>query len=112
MNAPITPESLLHQMAQIRRMDRGTIHILRQGPQGPYYNHQCYERGKNVSRYLSAAQVSDLSEALQGYQRYQQLNAQYVELIVARTRAERTAGSKKKTPRPPSSWRRTRKSTA
>jgi len=52
MNAKSTPESILHDIAQIQRMDRGTICVIRQGPQGAYYNHQCYENGRNVSRYL------------------------------------------------------------
>lgn len=110
MNSQPTPESLLNQMAQIRRMDRGTIHVLRQGPQGPYYNHQCYEGGKNVSRYLPADQVSELKQAIEGYHQFEQLRAQYVDLVVARTRAERAAGSKKKKSQPPSSSPRTKKS--
>ncbi len=110
MNAQPTPELLLNQMAQIRRMDRGTIHVLRQGPQEPYYNHQCYEQGKNVSRYLRADQVSELKQAIEGYHQFEQLSAQYVDLVVGRTRAERAAGSKKKKFRPPSSSPRKRKS--
>jgi len=34
-----TPQSLLNDIAQIQRLDRGTVSVLRQGPQGPYYNH-------------------------------------------------------------------------
>jgi hypothetical protein len=110
MNAHSTPEAVLHQIAQIQRMDRGTVSIIRQGPQGPYYNHQCYEGGKNVSRYVPAEQVPDLQAALADFRRFQELVDQYVRLVVERTRAERQAGSKKKTPRPRSSWPKTRKS--
>ena len=100
MSSKPTPQSVLNQMAQIHHMDRGTVHVLRQGPQGPYYNHQCYENGKNVSRYVSADQVPELQEAIDGYHRFQELVRQYVDLMVQRTRADRAAGAKKKTPRP------------
>lgn len=50
MKTHITPESVLRDLAQIQRLDRGSLSIIRQGPTGPYYNHQCYEDGRNVSR--------------------------------------------------------------
>ncbi len=105
-----TPESVLQQIAQIRHLDRGTLSVIRQGPKGPYYNHQCYEDGRNVSRYVPAAQVVPLQEAQQNYRRFQQLIQQYVGLVVERSRAERQ-GVKKTTPRPSFS-RRTRKSSS
>jgi hypothetical protein len=110
MKTPITPESILQALAQIQHLDRGSVSVLRQEPNGPYYNHQCYEDGRNVSRYVPAEQVAELRAALAEHQRFQQLVQQYVELRVARTRAERAAGSKKKRPRPASSWPKTRKS--
>jgi len=110
MNTKATPESVLQQLAQIQRMDRGTVSIIRQGPQGPYYNHQCYENGRNVSRYVPAEQVPDLQAAIEDFRRFQELVEQYVHLLVERTRAQRQAGLKKKTPRPNSSWPKTRKS--
>jgi len=110
MKTKPTPESLLQAIAQIEHMERGTVSVIRQGPSGPYYNHQCYEQGKNVSRYVPGDQVADLKAALAGHQQFQQLTDQYVQLVVERTRAERQAGSKKK-PRPRnSSWPKTRKS--
>jgi len=94
-----TPQSILHDLAQIQRMDRGSVSIIRQGPQGPYYNHQCYEHGRNASRYVPGEQVPELKDAIAGYHRFQQLVEQYVELMVDKTRTERQAGSKKKPPR-------------
>lgn len=110
MNPNPTPQSVLNEMARIERMDRGTLSVIRQGPQGPYYNHQCYEKGRNVSRYLPGDQVADLQEAIQGYHRFQQLVEQYVDLMVEKTRAERMANSKKKSLRPSSSWPKSKKS--
>jgi len=110
MNTKPTPQSLLNDIAQIQRLDRGTVSVLRQGPQGPYYNHQCYEKGRNVSRYVPPEQVPDLQAAIDGYRQVQELMAQYVQLMVEKTRAERAAGAKKKTQRHNSSWPKSRKS--
>ena len=112
MKTPITPESILQELAQIQFLDRGTVSVIRQGPAGPYYNHQCYEDGRNVSRYVPAEQVPELQSALANYQRFQELIQHYVQLKVAETRAQRQAGSKKKTPRPTSSWPKTKKSSS
>jgi hypothetical protein len=103
MNTETTPESILHDIAQIQRMDRGTVSIIRQGPEGPYYNHQCYEQGRNTSRYVPREQVPALAEAINGYHRFEKLLEQYVELVVTQTRAERQGGLKKKPRRPKSS---------
>ncbi len=110
MNHQPTAEFILQQIAQIQRMDQGILSVIRQGPQGPYYNHQCYENGRNVSRYVPAEQVPALEEAIEGYRRFQELVKQYVQLQVQKTRAQRQAGLKKKTPRPKSSWPRNKKS--
>src|SRR5438128_9712348 len=99
MNTKPTPQSVLHDIAQIQRLERGTLSVIRQGPQGPYYNHQCHEAGRNVSRYVPLEQVSQLQEAIASYHRFQQLVQQYVQLLVEKTRAERAAGLKKKTQR-------------
>jgi hypothetical protein len=59
---------------------------------------------------VPAEQVPDLQAAIDGYRQVQELMAQYVQLMVEKTRAERVAGAKKKTPRHNSSWPRSRKS--
>lgn len=110
MTTENTPASILNDILQIQRMDRGTVSIIRQGPEGPYYNHQCYEQGRNTSRYVPREQVPALQEAIEGYHRFQKLQEQYVELVVSQTRAERQAGLKKKPQRPKSSWPKNKKS--
>jgi hypothetical protein len=105
-----TPESILNDIAQIQRMDRGSVSIIRQGPEGSYYNHQCYEQGRNTSRYVPREQVPALQEAIEGYHRFEKLMEQYVQLMISRTRAEREAGSKKKPRRPSSSSLKSKKS--
>ena len=112
MNTNPTPQSVLHELAQIQRMERGSISVIRQGPEGPYYNHQCYEAGRNVSRYVPSEQVAELQAAIDGHHRFQQLMQQYVQLMVEKTRAERASESKKKPRRQSSSWRKTKRSSS
>ena len=109
MNTKSSPQSVLNDIAQIQHMERGTLSVIRHSPDGPYYNHQCYEGGRNVSRYVPSAQVSQIKEAIEGYHRFQELAQQYAQLLVEKTRAEREAGPKKKTRRQNSSWPKTRK---
>lgn len=110
MNNQPTPQSILQDIAQIQQVERGTVSIIRQGPQGPYHNHQCYENGRKVSRYVPPEQVAGLKAAIDGYHQVQEMMAQYVQLMVDKTRAERAAAIKKKTPHPKSSSPRIRKS--
>jgi hypothetical protein len=100
MNQKTTPQSILQDIAKIQQLERGTASIIRQGPEGPYHNHQCYEHGRNVSRYVPPEQVADLKAAIDGYHQVQALMAQYVQIMVDQTRAERAAGFKKKDPAP------------
>ena len=110
MNTPLTPQTLIERILQIQRMEHGSLSIIRQGPNGPYYNHQTWENGKNISRYVPQDQVPAVREAIAGYQQFETLVEQYVQLMVQKSRAQRTAGFKKKTPPPNSSWRRNKRS--
>jgi hypothetical protein len=110
MNSTATPKELLRQIGQIKQMERGKLSVLGEGPNGPYYKHQTWQEGKNVSRYVPRDQAPALQEALDGYEKYQHLTEQYAELVIQKTRAELTSGLKKKTPRPNSSSPRTKKS--
>jgi hypothetical protein len=83
---------------------------MRQGPNGPYYNLQCREQGKTLTRYVPADQVEWVAQNSANYQTFQALVSQYAQLIIEQTRAQRTAGLKKKTSRPRSSWPKTKKS--
>ena len=110
MNAKIIPQVLLQQIAQIQHMERGKLCILREGPEGPYYNHQSWENGKNVSRYVPRDQVPAFQEAIAGYEKFQKLIEAYSQILIQQTRAELATGFKKKTSPRRSSWPKTRKS--
>jgi len=106
----MNPQSLLQQIAQIQHMERGKLCVIRQGPNGPYYKHQSWENGKNVTHYVAHAQVPALQQAIAGYGQFQELMQQYAQLVIDKTRAELASGSKKKTRPRNSSWHRNRKS--
>jgi len=83
-----TPEQLLREIADISRMERGALCRMRTGPRGPYFNHQTWEKGRNVVRYVPKDRVADLRAAIASYRRFQRLTQAYVDLIVRRTRAQ------------------------
>jgi hypothetical protein len=111
MNSP-TLAQWFEQIAQIQRMERGKLTVMREGPAGPYYKHQVWENGKNLSRYIPREQAAAVQQAIDGYQQFQELTEQYAQLVINKTRAELAAHSKKKTYhlRRKSSWPKTRKS--
>ena len=105
-----SPQAILDQIAQIPHMERGKLSILREGPNGPYYNLQSWENGKNHSRYVPREKVDQVQEALDGYQRFLGLVGDYSQLIIEQTRSEIALGSKKNRSRPESFSRKRPKS--
>jgi hypothetical protein len=108
MNTTLTPQSLLEQILQIQRMEHGSLSVIGQGPNGPYYSLNSWEQGKNQCRYVPADKLPEVQEAIEGYAQYQQLTQQYARQIVEQTRAQLGIGLKKKRscqrpPRPSSS---------
>lgn len=101
-----SPELLLAQIDQIKHMERGKLCILRHGPDGPYYNCQSRENGKNFSRYVPRDQLEAYQAAIDGYQRFCQLTEQYAQSVIQRTRSEWASDSKKKKSHGNSSSRR------
>ena len=118
MNPSLTPQSLIEQILQIQRMEHGSLSIIRQGPNGPYYSLNSWENGKNCCRYLPQDKVPEVQQAIAGYHQYQQLTAQYAQQIIEQTRAQLKTGVKKKpqanpkNPRPQSVWPKSRKSSS
>ena len=116
MNTPLTPQALIEQILQIQRMEHGSLSIMRQGPNGPYYNLNSWENGKNCCRYLPQDKVREVQQAIAGYHQYQQLTQQYAQQIIEQTRAQLKIGVKKKPQphprnfRPKSASPKTRKS--
>jgi hypothetical protein len=87
-------------------MEHGSLSIIRQGPNGPYYSLNSWEDGKNRCRYLPQDKVTEVQQAIEGYHKYQQLTEKYAQQIIEQTRAELKIGVKKKPQPEPRSARR------
>ena len=97
-------QKILVEMAQINTMEKGRLaeeyrDSYKDGKPvrlGPYYKHQCWENGKNVSRRVPVAQAEELREAVDGYHRFKALAEEYAELTVEPTRPGAAERGKKK----------------
>lgn len=102
-NTTHTPAGTLEHIATIQRMERGKLCVMREGKEGPYYNLQCRENGKPVSRYIPREQVDLVREHTENYRTFTGLVEDYAQQIITRTRQERLSGQKKRVRRSPSS---------
>ena len=81
-----TPQEILRDIARIPRMERGALCRMREGANGPYFNHQTWEKGRNVVRYVPRDRAAAIREAIAGYRRFLLLTEAYAERIIRRTR--------------------------
>jgi hypothetical protein len=95
-----TSVQLLQQIAQIQYLEPGTLCVLRQGPDGPYYNLQWRENGQAHTQYVPRDQAETVRQHTANYRRFQALADQYAQVLIAETRAQRAAGHAKKKPSP------------
>ncbi len=79
-------QALLERLAAIERMERGKL--CRMGGR-PHYNHQSWENGKNVVRYVPARETEFVKEAINGYQAFMKLAERYVDEVIKQTRRDR-----------------------
>jgi len=79
-------QRLLERMAKIERMERGKL--CRMGGR-PHYNHQTWQDGRNVVRYVPANETGFLQEAIDGYHQFMKLAEQYADEVIKQTRRER-----------------------
>lgn len=96
-------QQLLQQMEQIHSMELGSLqeenrpspHHPKQTT-GPYFKHQVWENGRNLTRRVPAEKADSLAQAIAGRKKFEQLAGQYIETTVAMTRAEGSASESKK----------------
>ena len=79
-------QRLLERMAGIERMERGK---LCQMSGRPHYNHQTWQDGRNVVRYVPKGEVTEFQKDIAGYQLFTQLAEQYADEVIRQTRRER-----------------------
>ncbi len=102
-------DHLLQQLAQLDSMEYGSLRTEHRpaqggGTTGPYYQHQVWEHGKNLSQRIPAAEAPALQLALANRQRAEALAQEYIAVTVQLTRrhADDETGAKKNA----ASWRR------
>jgi hypothetical protein len=99
--ATATRESILDQLDLLTAMARGTLaEEFREQPGpngsgsirlGPYFKHQVWEGGRNLTTRVPAQRVDLLREHLQNGKRFDQLTAQLAALAIAEGTAQRAA---------------------
>lgn len=59
-----------------------------------HFNHQTWQSGRNVVRYVPKDDVQDLQQSIDGYATFMKLAQQYADEIIRLTRNERTKRGK------------------
>lgn len=99
-------QQILQQMEQIQRMERGSLQALRHPDQdrGPYFKHQVWENGQNLTRRIPPDRADALTQAIEGRKEFEKLAEQFIDATVFMTRADASPASKKNATksRPPS----------
>jgi len=98
-STPPEIQAILGEMATLTRMERGKLsEEYRTGScvhggdpvrLGPYYKHQSWEGGRNVSRRVPPEQVPALMDDLANHQRFAALTTAFEEVTIALTRQRR-----------------------
>jgi len=93
---------LLQQMAALQTMETGSLkeeyhHNQSGGKAGPYYKHQAWQDGANLSRRVPAEEAVALREAISNRQKFEALATEFIEVTVACTRQTPAAAVQKKT---------------
>jgi len=93
---------LIRQMAALSTMELGSIKAeYRTGPSGerlgPYYKHQVWEQGANLSRRVPPEEASALEQAIHNRQQFECLATRFIDLTVRLTREGSSYAAQKKT---------------
>ena len=97
--------AILQQMAALETMELGSLKAeFRANPSGgtsgPYYKHQVWNEGANLSQRVTPEEVPALQAAISNRQQFETLAASFIQLTVEHTRQNQFPDSlKKKTPR-------------
>lgn len=90
-------QRLLERMARVDKMERGKL--CKMGGR-PHYNHQSWENGRNMVRYVPATHQKLVQEAIDGYNAFMKLAEQYADEVIEQTRKEQAKlFPKKETPK-------------
>lgn len=93
--------ALLQQMAALTTMEEGSLKAeFRLNPAGeqvgPYFKHQVWRDGANVTQRIPAAEAPALQAAIANRQQFEALAAAFVEVTVGHTRQDQFSAVLKK----------------
>ena len=81
------------QMSEITNMERGKICRMK-GRKG--FNHQTWQKGRNIVKYIHSEDVQDIEQAIKEYNRFMLLVQKYADEIIKQSRKERELKSEKR----------------
>lgn len=97
-----TRKQILQQMEQIHRMERGSLQAEKRPSvrspaegRGPYYKHQVWEGGQNMTKRVPAEKAEALTQAIEGRKQFERLAEAFIDATVILTRAENSSDAKK-----------------
>ena len=95
-------QQLLQQMEQIHRMERGSLQAEKRPSvrhpeegRGPYYKHQVWENGQNLTRRVALDKAQALAQAIEGRKEFERLAEAFIDATVLLTRVESSTETKK-----------------
>ena len=95
-------EQILQQMEHIRRMERGSLQSEKRPSvrrpdegRGPYFKHQVWEGGQNVTRRVPTDDADALAQAIEGRKEFERLAEAFIDATVLLTRSEACPDAKK-----------------
>jgi len=95
-------EQLLQYMADCDPMEYGSLHAERRpiaggGLSRPYFKHQVWDQGRNLSQRIPGEDAADLAGAITNRQRFEQLAREFIDVTVqlTRRRQDTASGAKK-----------------
>ena len=98
---------ILQQMATLDIMEQGSLKAeYRHTPSGqrcgPYFKHQAWQDGSNVSRRVPAQEAPALEAAIANRQKFEALATEFIDVTVSGTRQSQATAEKKRASNAPS----------
>ncbi len=98
---------ILKEMANLNCMEKGSLteeyrDSHKEGKKvrlGPYYKHQRWEDGRNMSRRVPVTEVEKTRDAVDGYHQFEKLSKEYADITIEMTRQTTKSDDSKKKPR-------------
>jgi hypothetical protein len=75
---------ILERMSRIEKMERGKLCQMGSG----HFNHQAWQDGRNIVRYVPTDQAAFVKKAIDGYTLFLKLAGRYADEVIKQTRKD------------------------